>query len=424
MTIPSPSSRNTATFPPLRTLIPLTIISTCAAAAATMLVLWAWNKQHPGAAASVAISPAMVESSPSGNPPADLPPWGELDKIPIVTEKPEEFVDAVGLSTEPVQWRFTGSSSTQVRDILLQAGLPAEAAAGFLSPPICEDTASGTLIRPTDQQVISLSPAVRGALYKVLGADEANHYQRYPFSFAAGHAEKLLHGRVLPETAAAVQRMLFHRGKAECFADIGVLLRSLPDSRERRRLVKALTRQETLLLKLAVRPDTNIDRLLAYWGKGGRRKDLQPLLQSLSLAPGGARIDAVHLIPGFARQRLYTYPDKVTTGQRDYDCHFTCMNFFRQSADLSFLDSDTVTAALRDDYDVVAGPTQLGDVILYTTNGDNVVHSCVYIADDIVFTKNGANPMQPWTFMTMDNMEIVYPSDSAYKLVTYRLKEK
>ena len=61
-----------------------------------------------------------------------------------------------------------------------------------------------------------------------------------------------------------------------------------------------------------------------------------------------------------------------------------------------------------------------GDIVLYTVNGKQVVHSCVYIADDVVFTKNGANPMQPWVFMSMAELETVYPAEDPYTVLFYR----
>lgn len=424
MTIPDSPAPSTA-YPPLRTLLPVTLTASAVAAGVAALVIWlAPRFSGPAEEGKATVSPALGEHAPGTGLQADLPPWGELDKVPIVTEKPEEFIDTIGLNMEPVEWVFDGTDAAGVLAILQGAGVPESLCSALMAPGIMEAGTGEVRIRPTDSHVMALSPAGRARLYLRLGKNEVNHYQMYPFTFPVGHVQKMLQGRVSPAVIASLEKLLYRRGKAECLSDLPVLLRNITDTAERRRLMKALTRQETLLLKVAVRPDTNIDRLIAYWGKGGRRKDLQPLLESLKQTPGGARIDAIHLIPGFARQRIYTYPDKVTTGQRDYDCHYSCMNFFRSTPDMSFLDSTVVSATLRSDYETVPGPSQMGDVILFTTNGDNVVHSCVYIADDVVFTKNGANPMQPWTFMTMENMEVVYPSDEPYTLVTYRLKNQ
>ncbi len=45
-----------------------------------------------------------------------------------------------------------------------------------------------------------------------------------------------------------------------------------------------------------------------------------------------------------------------------------------------------------------------GDLVLLLDNQNKVIHSAVYIADDIVFTKNGINFAQPWVMMHEKDM--------------------
>lgn len=52
-----------------------------------------------------------------------------------------------------------------------------------------------------------------------------------------------------------------------------------------------------------------------------------------------------------------------------------------------------------------------------------MVHSCVYIADDVVFTKNGTSERQLWLLMTLEQVEAAYPSGKPWGRLTYRLKE-
>lgn len=40
-----------------------------------------------------------------------------------------------------------------------------------------------------------------------------------------------------------------------------------------------------------------------------------------------------------------------------------------------------------------------GDLFLLLNAQGGVIHSAVYIADDVVFTKNGINYAQPWILM-------------------------
>jgi hypothetical protein len=387
------------------------------AAVTAVLVQW---RLAGTAEASAPIWDISGEKLP--NAPRALPPWGELQKIPMITEKPEEFIDANSPAEEATAWTFSGESETSVHRRLEEIGLPPAVIAALFDPAACGQRGSAFVLKPADAFILNLTPEHRRVLYKELRRHEAAHFLTYPFTFPAGKLPAVLASRVRPETMAVVEKLLYRIGRADCFSDVGPAFRAITGHDERRRTLKALTRQDTLLIKAVIRADTNVDRLIGYWSTPNRRKDLQPLLESLTRVPGGVLLDVSHLLPGFARQRLYTYPEKVTTGQRDCDCHWTCLNFFRTEPDMTYLDSSTVAVALKRDYELVPAPARLGDVILYTTDGENVVHSCVYIADDVVFTKNGANPMQPWTFMTLPEMEIVYPADEPYRMLTYRMK--
>ena len=357
--------------------------------------------------------------SPRESPGRDGP-WGELVRAALVTEKPEDYIDINEPMRAATAWRLAAADPATAKERLAAAGVPGPVLEALFREASMEG--GSTVLRPDDAFITALSPADRSALYRELRRAEAASFIVFPFCFPAGSFRERMKGRVDEETISIVEPLLYRVGKADCFSDVGPALRAVRDTAERRRLLKALTRQNTMLLKLVVRSETDVDSLLGYWSTPGRRKDLQPLLQSLKEVPGGMAIDVVHLLPAFARQRLYTYPETVVSGPRDYDCHWTSLNFFRREPDMDLLDSAKVASVLANDYEVVPGPTRLGDVILFTVDGSTVVHSCVYIADNVVFTKNGANPLQPWLFMTLEEMEVVYPTENPYRMITYRLK--
>ncbi len=61
---------------------------------------------------------------------------------------------------------------------------------------------------------------------------------------------------------------------------------------------------------------------------------------------------------------------------------------------------------------------------MFVLNPDGgVIHSAVYIADDIVFTKIGANFAQPWILMRMENLLHVYTLNKEPTAVFYRHKD-
>ncbi|MFN7141027.1 MAG: hypothetical protein ACK4UN_16980, partial [Limisphaerales bacterium] len=135
-------------------------------------------------------------------------------------------------------------------------------------------------------------------------------------------------------------------------------------------------------------------------------------------------IDVAHLVPFFARKRIYTYPTDTGATARYENCHWTALNFFNDPPDNAFLDADRVEHEFRKNYSKVTGNAQLGDLILFREPNGEVVHSATYIAEDVVFTKNGEGVYQPWLFMKATDVIAVY--SNVYGRVTatlYRRKD-
>jgi len=130
------------------------------------------------------------------------------------------------------------------------------------------------------------------------------------------------------------------------------------------------------------------------------------------------------LIPQFARMRLYTYPfpseDPVVLRQ---DCYWTAMNFFNAVPDDRFINPAYTKQVLMADYYPVQSELTFGDVVFLFDSKGQVLHSAVYLADDVVFTKNGAHYNEPWTLMKLEDMLAYYPSDEPLRINAYRLKK-
>jgi hypothetical protein len=67
-----------------------------------------------------------------------------------------------------------------------------------------------------------------------------------------------------------------------------------------------------------------------------------------------------------------------------------------------------VREVLDRDYYTILEPSQLGDLVLLTTENKTVIHAAAYVADDLVFTKNGEDFRQPWVLMHMPDMLETY----------------
>jgi hypothetical protein len=352
-------------------------------------------------------------------------PWGELEFVRIVIEPPEAYVAMSFDLAKKIQWFLRGYTAESLTKLWTEAGLAA-ADQQALSASARWDNAAGTVvIEPPHELILNLSPASRARIYKALGDFAENHLQAHPYRFRADVVGEWLAGSDLSDrTGQLIRKMLYPRGTSMLFADQDVLLPMLETAKERARAIKTLSRISTLLVKLRVRPNTDIDALAAYWGRGRRAKDIGPLLESLPKQRDGFLIDVAHLLTGFARRRLYTYPnpDADPNTPRE-DCHWTSFNFFAEIPDNRLLSTDYVRQVIEKDYYPVLGEPTFGDVLFLMAPKGEVVHSCVYIADQIVFTKNGPEPYIPWKLMEMADMRAVYASEQSLEMRIYRHKE-
>jgi hypothetical protein len=180
------------------------------------------------------------------------------------------------------------------------------------------------------------------------------------------------------------------------------------DEREKTRLLKTISRAATLLVKLKIDETSDIDGLVNYWGFGGRAKDVRALLQSMASVPGGAKIDVAHLLPTFARQFIYTYPNPSTANITNHHCHWTSLNFLNQTADERFGDEAYAREAVQANFEPISDTPRLGDIVFFLDPQGMVVHSAVFVADNIVFTKNGGALNRPWIYMELEDLITCY----------------
>ncbi|ACB76011.1 hypothetical protein Oter_2730 [Opitutus terrae PB90-1] len=351
-------------------------------------------------------------------------PWGELQYSRIVIEPPDEFAVADYSVGRPTVWNFLGYSRDQLTMLWREADLSPADIALLEEPGRMTTTDDRIVIRPPDQWVLDLSTAARTRIYSALAAFPENPDQQEPFRFRADTADEWLeNSQLAPETIQTVTRLLYRRGSSLLFSDHNLVLPRLASNAERIRLVKVLARKSTLLVKLRIRPDSDLDTLTDYWGRGPRRKGMRALLESISHRREGITIDVAHLLPRFPRAHLFTYPQPPEETSPGHDCHWTSMNFFNDPPDERFSDAVAVQDALENDYVPVSGRLMMGDILVFMRDEKTVVHSCVHIADDIVFTKNGSSEVMPWILMNLSDVAAFYPADPPLTIRAYRRKD-
>src|SRR5690606_17277702 len=266
-------------------------------------------------------------------------------------------------------------------------------------------------------------PQARARLYLRVAKSQLNAAQASSFRFFGNSPGAWLDGAPInPDTRALVESLIYRDGGIMHFADAEIVRQQITDKTELQRLAKTLLRQPTMLVRLTVDRSSEINQLAPPWGIGGRSTDIRPLLESVAGAGEQGSIDIVHLLPAFARNRLYRYP-KLTTADLNKpalaNCLWTALNFFSTEPDDRYLELNTAIKALQENYYIVESNYQLGDIIALLDGEGDLFHVVVYIADDLVFTKNGTSPVAPWTIMPLDHVKDYYRNMSANPRLIY-----
>ncbi len=354
-------------------------------------------------------------------------PWGELEAVRFVSEAPEDLVSRF-LEFDAGVWCFHDMTAEKLTQLLRSAGVAEGWVEQLIKSSNVDMTGTGMLVRPSEESLMALTPESRSVIYKVLATDARNYIHSDPFRYDAHLVDEWLGDSHLPAPALEmVKKLMYYQGHTALFADIGPVLRTLPKEEDKIQMLQTLTRKPSLLLRLNIHPDTDVSKLIDYWGRGAaRRKEVTPLLESLSKVSGGTALNVSLLLPKFPRRLIYTYPDAAAEGKdisSRYDCHWSTMNFNNDPPDDRFTEGAYVLKVLSEDYDVVTDNTyRFGDLIFLNKSPTEGIHSCVYIADDIVFTKNGASLLSPWTLSRLSDVVAYYEIQNAVEVKVYRKK--
>jgi hypothetical protein len=301
----------------------------------------------------------------------------------------------------------------------VQRGIHQGAAERLAQSAEWHELPDGFALSPSLNLVLQLTPKARQNLYAVLAPDSRNE-QFFPFLFRADAFDAWFAKSTLPSNAlATVRRLIYTNGAAICFCDLGTF-DNLYSTNETVRLVKTLSRVPAALLRVRITPAQDTAASFRYWTNRRASAD-QPVIESLQRGKPGTWVDVAELLPPFARDRVYTYPNpKVDPNAAREDCFWSSMNFFNREPDPRLLDFTNAQQIIRSEYHVERGERTFGDLIAFADAQGRFVHMCVYIADDVVFTKNGAHVYQPWVLMKMPDMLARYPADKPLQTLTFR----
>ena len=345
--------------------------------------------------------------SPNGSILCKPGPWGDLSYIPFSIAAPDNLLPVRTLESIGTRWFFKGYTSDSFVSLLESTNLTQDQQHAFVAPDVFHLQTDGVLLTPPPALVISIPDGARASLYQVLARFQENEEQIY-FIHKDTLDERFNGSGVSLDTLALFKRLSYPSGNYYLFSGLSALLSRLPTYQEKIQFVKALTRQRTMLLRLHITPKTDVAALTEYWGKGVWNTDVGTLLQSLTIIPTGTWMNILMVLPPLPTEEIYDYPTAVDNPLDgppvNRDCHWTTLNFFRDVPDRNFGKPEYVLRELRENYALAPADPRYGDVVLFSTPDGSIVHSAVYMADDICFTKNGATVISPWMLATVSDL--------------------
>lgn len=358
-----------------------------------------------GVIADSAISPtAQVHDSAPGA-------WGRVQWHYIYLEAPEWIVNDYPTPNTQPTWCFPGVKPESVQTILVECGVEKEKVQSwFADPRALTEGAEAVTLFPSVEDIEKLTPMARSMIYEQLAKAPQNEFHHNPVNIVDRNVDEWIGPRKLrPEIRDLINRLTYLRGDLLCFSDVSVLLSYAVDTDEVADLMKLCTRTRAIMAFLQLNPSDDLEALAKYWSAGYRRKDVLPMLESISQIPDGGRMGFSHLMPAQPRKLIYTYPtpDMATTGRMP-DCHWTTLNFFNYRAQNVFLDLRLATTEVLKGYEKVEPPYQYGDALIFLNKKGDAIHSCTYLCDDLVFTKNGEALTAPWIVSQISDVQRIY----------------
>jgi len=339
-------------------------------------------------------------------------PWGKLEYYHFYLEAPEHLASKFNLPSPITRWAFDKAKKDDIAKLLKDVGYSEETVQRLLSPRRITMEGENLFLFPSKDDIEKLTPEARSQLYRVLAKNPANDFQASPVIFLTDTVDEWAQDSGLPARVVdKLKQLSYHRGNALAFADVPFLIASATSDKEAHFIFRKLTRVRTVLACLIISDDENLSALLDYWstGLGLRRNEIEPLLLATRETEGVSRLDLLHILPPLPRKLLYTYVDpKQAALGRFPDCHWTSLNFFNFEPQNYYLDTRLATSAVLENFQPVKPPYHYGDVLMFLDRDDHAIHSCTYLADDLVFTKNGSNIMTPWMLLQLGDLQKMY----------------
>ncbi len=356
-------------------------------------------------------------------------PWGELSYTPFSIAAPDEMLPVRMIEAGGTRWFFTGYTADAFVNLLESTSLTPDQQHQWLGPDVFTVRTDGIELTPTPDMVFGLTQDAREKFYRILAASTEND-QALNFIPKEEVDGWFSSNGVSKETKAMFRQLCCERGEYLMFSGVAAVLSRLPTYEDKAHFAKALTQQRTLLLRLHITPESDIDALAKYWGVGCYHTDARTMLKSLTTIPQGTWMSIMMLLPDLPSSEIYDYPnitDNPLNGPVvNRDCAWTSLNFFNEVPNPAFGTMSGVLKEISANYIPVTGQPRYGDLILFARPDQYLVHAAIYIADDICFTKNGSTLMHPWMLSKIDEVtkHFAFQIDPDQKLTIRYFRKK
>jgi hypothetical protein len=352
-------------------------------------------------------------------------PWGNVSYFFAYIEAPDYLLDYFPLPNTQPCWTVKAEDLGRFADMLKENGMADARRERILDERAIFKHDDSVCLYPSVGDVESITTEARNALYPELGLLPQNEYHSAPVHITSGNVDSWFANTGLrPEIIAKIKSLAWKRGDSLEFSDIPSVLSYAKSAAEAREIFRAFTRTRIAIVQVEVDSGADVEQLADYWRLPQQRKAVLPMLQSLQEASRShaLSVDICHLFPPFARKYLNTFPDlSLAANGRFPDCHWTSLNFFNDSPRNYYLNTALAADFVVSSYTPVEPPYRFGDVLMFQSGG-TAVHSCVYIADELVFTKNGENLVTPWVLMRLQDLKKIYSSEEGTIIKGYRQK--
>jgi len=352
-------------------------------------------------------------------------PWGELLVSNIYLEAPDSVIEIAGKPDPVPRWTFPGLSASMVKDLLIQSGVELALVERLTSSSQLKSSGAEIVVYPKLEDLLQIKGAVRDKLYTEISKYPQNDYYTDPVFILSGDVEEWLAEATLNANQKnAVRQLVWHRGNALVFSNVGVLMSYATNAEEIKNTLRAITRCMSLVVnkKFPIKPEQR-EAFLRYWIGNQPESPRMTFIKAVSKENDlNDTVDVMHFLPVIIREKLYTFPTlKDGVKGRLPDCHWTSLNFFNLTPRDYYRNTSMAAIQLTQAYNQISAPYQFGDILCYTDNGEGL-HTCVYIADNIVLTKNGENILAPWVLLTIEDVSKIYKRSPTTQIQAYRLK--